>query len=267
MGASLCKSIKKHKLHYKISAYDLNINSIKYCLKNKIIDSAIDDFSMINNPDIIFFCTPLSTYKPLIKKIIPYINKNTLITDIGSSKGKIYTNIANLIKKNNYNFISSHPMVGSEKSSFSNSKNDMYKDKVVFLIDNKSSKAHYVRLKKFWESIGAQTYDINHTVHDSLMSQTSHVAHLMAYIFIQSLPQSIIDGHLPLLLGGGIKEHVRLSKSNPTMWSDIFINNSKNISESLDRIQKNIRNFKTLLNSSSYNKIHKLLEDIEQKTR
>ena len=120
-------------------------------------------------------------------------------------------------------------------------------------------------MKKFWESIGAQTYNINHTVHDSLMSQTSHVAHLMAYIFIQSLPQSILDNHLPLLLGGGIKEHVRLSKSDPTMWSDIFINNSKNISESLDRIQKNIRNFKTLLDSSSYDKIYKLLEDIDRK--
>ena len=51
------------------------------------------------------------------------------------------------------------------------------------------------------------------------------------------------------------------------MWSDIFFNNSKNISESLDRIQKNIINFKSLLDSSSYEKIHKLLEEIGQKTR
>ena len=267
MGTSLCRSFKKHNLDHKITAYDVDDNSIKYCLKNKIIDFAIDDFSAITRPDIIIFCTPLSAYEPLIKKVIPYINKNTLITDIGSSKGKTYLKTAALIKKSGSNFISSHPMVGSEKTSFSNSKNDMYKDKVVFLIDNNnSSKTQYLKLKKFWESIGAQTYNISHTVHDSLMSQTSHVAHLMAYIFIQSLPQSILDNHLPLLLGGGIKEHVRLSKSDPTMWSDIFINNSKNISESLDRIQKNIRTFKSLLDSSSYDKIHKLLEEIAQKT-
>ena len=268
MGTSLCRSIKKYNLDYKITAYDLNDNSIKYCLKNKIIDFAIDDFSAITRPDIIIFCTPLSAYETLIKKIIPCINKNTLITDIGSAKGKTYLKTAARIKKCGSNFISSHPMVGSEKSSFSNSKNDMYKDKVVFLIDNdNSSKTQYLKLKKFWESIGAQTYNISHTVHDSLMSQTSHVAHLMAYIFIQSLPQSILDNHLPLLLGGGIKEHVRLSKSDPTMWSDIFINNSKNISESLDRINKNIRNFKSLLDSSSYDKIYKLLEEIAQKTQ
>ena len=268
MGTSLCKSIKKHNLNYNVSAYDLNHNAIKYCLKNKIIDFAIDDYSAITRPDIIILCTPLNTYELIIKKIIPYINKNTLITDIGSSKGKTYLKTAEHIKKSGSNFISSHPMVGSEKSSFLNSKNDMYKDKVVFLINNKnSSKAQYLKLKKFWESIGAQTYNISHTVHDALMSQTSHVAHLMAYIFIQALPQSILDNHLPLLLGGGIKEHVRLSKSDPAMWSDIFFNNSKNISESLDRIQKNIRNFKSLLDSSSYDKIHKLLEEIGQKIR
>ena len=51
------------------------------------------------------------------------------------------------------------------------------------------------------------------------------------------------------------------------MWTDIFINNSKNISDSLDRIQKNIRSFKSLLDSSSFDKIHKLLEEIGQKTR
>ena len=96
------------------------------------------------------------------------------------------------------------------------------------------------------------------------MSQTSHVAHLMAYIFIQALPQSILDDHLPLLLGGGIKEHVRLSKSDPTMWSDIFFNNSKNISESLDRIQK-ILEISRVFDSSSYDKIHKLLEKLDRK--
>ena len=50
MGTSLCKSIKKHNLDYNVSAYDLNHNSIKYCLKSKIIDFAIDDFSEIIRP-------------------------------------------------------------------------------------------------------------------------------------------------------------------------------------------------------------------------
>ena len=46
------------------------------------------------------------------------------------------------------------------------------------------------------------------------MSQTSHIAHLMSFIFVKSLPQNILNDNLPLLLGGGIKEHIRLSKKH-----------------------------------------------------
>ena len=102
----------------------------------------------------------------------------------------------------------------------------MYKDKIIFLIDkSRCSNSTYVSLSNFWNSLGSHTYNISKNQHDVLMSQTSHISHLMSYIFMQSLPQSIIDNNLSLLLGGGIKEHVRLSKSDPKMWTDIFINN------------------------------------------
>jgi len=115
--------------------------------------------------------------------------------------------------------------------------------------------------------MGSITYDIDSKTHDLLMSQTSHIAHLMSYVFIESLPQSIIDKNLQLLLGGGIKEHVRLSKSNPHMWTDIFMNNKKNILKSLSRIQKSTTNMKKILQSDNKIKINAFLENIQIKTK
>ena len=77
---------------------------------------------------------------------------------------------------------------------------------------------------------------------------------------------SKIDNNLPLLLGGGIKEHVRLSKSDPTMWSDIFINNSNNIKKTVTRIQKNISKIKILIEKSEKEKLKVLLKKIQSKT-
>ncbi len=85
---------------------------------------------------------------------------------------------------------------------------------------------------------------------------------------MESLPQSAIDKkNLPLLLGGGIREHVRLSKSNPKMWTDIFINNKSNILKSLARIQKNTLDFKKLIESLDEENIYSLLEKIHIKTK
>ena len=99
------------------------------------------------------------------------------------------------------------------------------------------------------------------------MSQTSHIAHLMSFIFVKSLPQNILNDNLPLLLGGGIKEHIRLSKSNPQMWTDIFLNNKNNIIKTLTRIQKNTAIIKSMIQTSNKTEIKSLLKNIYNKTK
>ena len=268
MGGSLCRSIKKNKVSNKITAFDVNHKSINYAIKNKIIDQGIDKFNTMDHPDLIILCTPLSAYVSNVKKLLLTIDKPTLITDIGSSKGSAHRNLIKLVNKTNKSFLSSHPMVGSEKSGIENNINDLFRDRVVFIVDKeKSDKSSFYKLKSFWESLGSVTYDIDQKKHDLLMSQTSHIAHLMSYIFMQSLPKSIINKNLPLLLGGGIKEHVRLSSSNPDMWTDIFLDNKNNIISSLNRIEKNTSNMKSMIHDMDEPKIRALLNNIHQKTK
>jgi prephenate dehydrogenase len=180
----------------------------------------------------------------------------------------MHNNIHKILLKTEISYLSSHPMVGSEKSGVRNNQSDMYKDKIIFLIDkSKSSNSTYKSLNNFWKSLGSITHNLTKNQHDTLMSQTSHISHLMSYIFVQSLPQSIINDNLSLLLGGGIKEHIRLSKSDPKMWTDIFINNRFNLMKSINRIEKNITNLKKMISESDANKIKRLLSKIQIKTK
>jgi prephenate dehydrogenase len=268
MGASLCKSIKKNKISKKITGFDTNPESLNYALKNNIVDSAMSKISDIDQPDLIILCTPVSSYEKLTLKLSKVVTKKSILTDIGSSKGNVYNNIYKILSKTKISYLSSHPMVGSEKSGIRNNQSDMYKGKIVFLIDKAScSYSTYKSLTDFWKSLGSSTYNLTKNQHDTLMSQTSHISHLMSYIFMQSLPQSIIDNNLSLLLGGGIKEHVRLSKSDPKMWTDIFINNKANLIKSINRIEKNISNLKKMISQSDANKIKRLLSNIQSKTK
>ncbi len=268
MGGSLCKSIKKNKLSKKISAFDTNQDALSYALKNRIINYKVTDLEKMEHPDLIIICTPLSSYISVVKKILIAVKKSTLVTDIGSSKGIAHRTITKLFHNTNKSFLSSHPMVGSEKSGIKFNRKDMYKNKVVFIIDkDSSSEKTYYNLKNFWESIGAITHEIDSKTHDILMSQTSHIAHLMSYIFVKSLPQNILNENLPLLLGGGIKEHIRLSKSNPQMWTDIFLNNKSNIIKTLTRIQKNTATIKSMIQASDKTEIISLLKHTNNKAK
>ncbi len=268
MGASLCKSIKKNKISRKITGFDINTKSLDYALKNKIIDNGISQINNIDHPDIIILCTPVSTYEDLSLILSKVVTKKSILTDIGSSKGRMYDNIHKILFKTKISYISSHPMVGSEKSGIRNNQSDMYKDKIIFLIDkSKCSTSTYKTLNSFWKSLGSLTYTLSKKQHDTLMSQTSHISHLMSYVFMQSLPQSIINNNLSLLLGGGIREHVRLSKSDPKMWTDIFINNRSNLIKSINLIEKNISTLKKMISESEEKKIKRLLSRIQAKTR
>ena len=268
MGASLCRSIKKNKISKKITGFDTNIKTLDYALNNKFVDNALSKISDIDHPDLIILCTPVSSYEELTSKLSKIVTKKSILTDIGSSKGNTHNNIYKILSKTKISYLSSHPMVGSEKSGVRNNQLDMYKDRIIFLIGKtKCSNSTYKSLNNFWKSLGSLTYNLTKNQHDNLMSQTSHISHLMSYIFMQSLPQSIINNNLSLLLGGGIKEHVRLSKSDPKMWTDIFINNKFNLIKSINRIEKNIMNLKKMISESDANKIKRLLSKIQAKTK
>ncbi len=267
MGASLCKSIKKYNLTKKLSGFDTDINTIDYALKNKIVDIGYNNLNKIIHPDFIILCSPISTYPNLVEQILKSVKKKTILTDIGSSKGSSYLKVMKKLSQSKIAYLSSHPMVGSEKTGIRYSKINMYKNKIVFIINNNTVKqSTYDQINSFWLSIGSNTHIISKNKHDDLMAQTSHISHLMSYVFMESLPQSIIDHNLSLLLGGGIKEHVRLSKSDPTMWTDIFINNDNNIKKTITRIQKNISRIKLIIEKSDKKRLKELLNKIQRKT-
>ena len=268
MGASLCSSIRKNKLSKNIIGYDLSKKNLNYARKERVIDEALTSISKMDNPDLIILCTPLNTYANIVSEIIKYSSKKIILTDIGSSKGSISNKIYKLTVKSKVEYLSSHPMVGSEKTGPINLIPDMFLNKVVFLIDKgKCNKSTYTKLASFWKSLGSHTYDLDRKEHDILMSETSHISHLMSYVFMLTLPQRIIDNNLSLLLGGGIREHVRLSQSSSEMWADIFINNKNNLMKSIIRIEKNLKLFRKLINDSEEKKLMSILTKINNKTK
>lgn len=267
MGTSLCHSIKKYRLAKEITGYDLDDKAIRYALKNKLIDKSVNKINHIEYSDFIILCSPISTYKSIVNKLVKVIEYKTVLTDIGSSKGEAFKILCKLLKDSNIKYTSSHPMVGSEKSGSNNYIKDMYNDRVTFLINNKFSKNSLGIVKKFWKSIGSVTHDISPEKHNAIMSQTSHIAHILSYMFVKTLPKSLLKENLSLLMGGGIREHIRLSKSDPQMWSDIFIDNRHNIIKSIDKVNKELSSMKKLLTKLNKNKIKTSLRGVQNKTR
>ena len=116
LGSSLVRRISKKKIAKKIFIYEKSKSSISKIKRLKlpgIIVKSLEDG--VVNSDLIIFCTPMSEYKKLIKKINNFISPKTIITDVGSSKIESSKIIKKSLKRD-IHWIQSHPITGSEVS-------------------------------------------------------------------------------------------------------------------------------------------------------
>jgi len=266
MGGSLAKAIKHKKLSKKIYGYDVNKKSLLYAKKSKIINDYDDgNFNYLSSADLIIICAPISAYKMILKTINNYKKSNAVITDIGSAR----VNIESLVKKilNNHadNFIGSHPLTGKETSSIKSSDRNIFNQELVLVTPSKLSKKILItKISRFWKSLGCNIYIINAKTHDVILSQTSHLPHLVSFALVNIIlsKKSI---NIKDYTGGGFKDFARLAHSDPLMWKDICANNNINIVSSIDMLIKELTTIKSKIKNNKYNSLYTYFKNIKIK--
>ena len=254
LGSSVLRSIHKNKLADKVYIYEKskkNISRIKNLkLPGKVVSTLKE---AVTKSNFIIFCTPMSEYKNIIIKINNYISPNTLITDVGSSKIESSKIIKKFLKKG-IAWTSSHPIAGSEVSGPQHGKSNMFEGRWCILIKEKNTiKKNLNSLKKFWEKIGSKVTIMSPEKHDKIFSITSHLPHLIAYNLVKSAQDFEKKQSYDLIKysAGGLRDFSRIAASNEIMWRDIFFDNNKNISNAIDLFIKNLKSFKSDINSKN----------------
>ena len=166
----------------------------------------------------------------------------------------------NLKKK--ISWIQSHPIAGSEVSGPEHGKENLFENKWCVLIKNKKINMKHLKfLNSFWKKMGSKTVIMNAERHDKIFSITSHLPHLIAYNLVKSAQDFEKKQKYDLIKysAGGLRDFSRIAASNEIMWRDIFFDNRKNVSRAIDIFIKNLRSFKTDINSKNNKSILKKL--------
>lgn len=248
------KKNSKKKISKKIYIYEKsksNISKIKKLKLPGILVNKIEEG--VKKSDLIIFCTPMSEYKKLILKINKFLNKNTIITDIGSSKLESSKIIKKYLRKD-IEWTQSHPIAGSEVSGPQHGKQDIFENKWCVLIKEKNTLEKNLKmLTGFWKKMGSKVVIMTPEKHDKIFSITSHLPHLIAYNLVKSAQdfEKIQKYDLIKYSAGGLRDFSRIAASNEVMWRDIFFNNKQNISKAIDLFIKNLNAFKKDINSKN----------------
>jgi len=262
LGGSLAKAFKNRAGAKKIIACNRNDDVLKLALDEGVIDEGTtvinDKFSEC---DIIFICTPVDCIFPSALELSKYIKKGCILTDVGSTKGNIYTKMLDLSDK--VLFIGGHPMTGSEKYRYNYSKEHIFENAyyIVAPSDNVPEE-ETEKFKSALKMIGALPVEVSPFEHDYIVASISHVPHIIASCLVNNVKR--LDGEnqrMQMLAAGGFKDITRIASSSPDMWESICIENKKEILKVLESYEATIHEFKNHLKAEDKNGIHDLLNE------
>ena len=243
IGSSIARKIKTIDGKIKINIID---NSKENLEKSKLLKLgnifSLDIDKKIEESDIIFICTPISSYEKIFNKLNNFDLSNTIISDVGSSKVKIIE-LAESILKNKI-FVPGHPIAGTEKSGPENGLENLFKDKWFISTNcNLCNEKNIEYINSIWKKLGSKTITMKSKDHDSIMAITSHIPHLIAYNIVGTASdlEEDIKSEVIKFSASGFRDFTRIASSDPVMWRDIMLSNKDEIISLFEKFNDDLK--------------------------
>tara|TARA_B100000965_G_scaffold394128_1_gene405916 strand:+ start:814 stop:1719 length:906 start_codon:yes stop_codon:yes gene_type:complete len=258
IGSSILRAINKKKISKLVYVYDKSKDVVSFLKEKQLSQNVTSDISLaVKDTDLIIISAPLNSYKEILLLMKDHINKETIITDTGSVKKEV-NKIVEGFNFKNVSWIASHPIAGTEESGPQSGFAGLFENRWCIISPGENAKKDDIeKVKKFWELVGSKTKIMSFNEHDHILSLTSHLPHAIAYNIVRSAVKNGDKNKDEVIKysAGGLRDFTRIASSSPTMWRDIFIDNSENILKVLDSFTDNLDEMKKAIREKNSNKL------------
>lgn len=261
IGGSIAKAIRQYYPDCQLVAFDKNKETLALATLESCVDVAVTSIDEnFRNCRYIFLCAPVSCNTAYLKQLKDYLQEGCILTDVGSVK----TNIHQEIQKLNMEefFIGGHPMAGSEKSGYPNSRAMIIENAYYILTPTSMvSEQEIQAFSSFIESLKALPVILDYEEHDRITGTISHLPHIIASTLVNYVKDSDTrDELMKQLAAGGFKDITRIASSSPTMWQHICLKNRENISNILSQYIDALHHAKKIIDTGDEQGIYNLFD-------
>ena len=261
IGGSIAKAIRKFYPKSRLIAYDINQDALNASKSDAVIDLPLSSIGReFSDCDYIFLCAPVSENDRNLEILKKYLSPGCLLTDVGSVK----TDIHDQIKKAELEsrFIGGHPMAGSERTGYINSKALLLENAYYILTPGEGVLKETINaFRDLIASLGAIPMILTCEQHDFVTAAVSHLPHVIAASLVNLIKQSDSDeGIMKMIAAGGFKDITRIASSSPVMWQQICLTNKENISALLENYITSLKQIKKQISASDADQLYSFFE-------
>ncbi|MCV2354041.1 prephenate dehydrogenase/arogenate dehydrogenase family protein [Paucibacter sp. B2R-40] len=231
MGGSFALGLKKAGLVKRVVGYSKSPSTTDLAKRLGVIDVAAESALLaVSGSDLVLIAVPVSATESTLKAIRHMVNPNVLVMDVGSTKGDVVSAAKRALGKHIDAFVPAHPITGKESGGVQNADAGLYADCQVILTPLPQTNAELVqRATDVWSALGARVLKMTPENHDAAFAAVSHLPHLLAYAYFQSVAAQPAGRDYLSLAGPGFRDFTRIAASDPTVWRDILMANKAEV--------------------------------------
>lgn len=260
IGGSAAIDLRKSNFADEFIGIGRSKSSCDKALELGLVDR-IGDKASVKEADLIILTVPVNALIEELKFVLDNMNPQSVVTDMGSTKGFILDVIKGHPNRNRY--VASHPMAGTENSGPAAAIPNLFRDKVCIICDKDNSDDDAVRLvERMYSVLGMKLKYMDAHQHDMHAAYISHISHISSFVLASTVLEKEKDEEAILeMAGGGFESTVRLAKSSPEMWAPIFQQNKNYLLEVMDTYIEKMYHFRNLINKNKYEELMSFMNE------
>ncbi len=258
IGGSLSLALKASSSVQHVVGYSRHEVNLKKGVQLGILDSYSTSISdVVKGCDVVVLAVPLGAIATLLEQIAPHINKNCVISDVGSAKCTVVQAAKDNLASNYQQFVPAHPIAGTENSGVDAGFSELFeKRRVILTPDDKTSVSAVETIQAMWQNCGASVESMSVEHHDQIFAATSHLPHMLAYSLVNCLADMEDKVEIFKYAAGGFRDISRIASSDPTMWRDVSLHNKQALSAMLKTYSKELSDLSEKINQSQGDELH-----------
>lgn len=239
MGGSFALALKRAGLVKRVIGYSKSPSTTEKAKKLGIIDTVAESALLaVSGSDIVLIAVPVSATEATFKAIRHLVEPGVLLMDVGSTKRDVVDAARRVLKERISSFVPAHPIAGKEVAGIAHADATLYNGRQVILTPLPQTSPELVqKATDAWAAIGSQVLRMTPENHDAAFAAVSHLPHLLAFAYFNSVARQPAGRDYLSLAGPGFRDFTRIAASDPTMWRDILMSNREELLKQTLRVR------------------------------
>jgi prephenate dehydrogenase len=267
IGGSFALAVRHYHPGVTVIGFDRAPVLERAVARGAVHEVANDMASAVRGADLVYIALPAGAAIEALPSIATAARPGALVTDACSTK-TVICRIAQEHFRGEARFLGGHPIAGQESSGIEHADAELFRSAPYALIGREGDDdPRVMAFTALLRAIGAVSDWCDAETHDWAVGIVSHLPQLLSVALARVVQDESDETGLPLSLAGrGLRDVLRLAGSPYSVWRDICLTNTDNISRGLNRLTQAIDHLRTRLASkelgtefAAANELYKIL--------